>query len=70
MESNLDLEYVIEYDGKYISGDERTDDYVYYLVNDEVVKVPVDKEYLRWKLCSLEKVIYQLVEKLEREDEE
>lgn len=52
---------VKEQNGMWLSGNYDTDDVVYYIVDDEIVQIKVDKEFLREKIFELEKVIYNLV---------
>ena len=58
----VDYYYVQENDGMWVKGNLDIDDYIYYIVNDELVKVAVDVEYLREKHHELEKIIYKLIE--------
>jgi hypothetical protein len=57
----VDYSYVKENGGMWLCGDYDFDDYVLYLVNDQIVKVNVDISYLRELLFEKNQVIWSLV---------
>ena len=56
----VDYNYVKENNGMWASGNYDINDFIIYLVNDELVKVKVDKEFLREKIFELEKLIVSM----------
>lgn len=56
----VDYDYVKKNDGMWLCGDYDFDDYVLYLVNDQIVKVNVDISYLRDLLFEKNQLIWSL----------
>jgi len=57
----VDYDYIKKNGGMWFCGDYDFDDYVLYLVNDQIVKVNVDISYLRELLFEKNQVIWSLV---------